>query len=154
MTLFSGKRPRVVGLCEISASPVSWWHKLMDIFPYWQGAKPRFKLHFKALADINSHNYVYAIEVPNRDKSYPSDIHEIRISVLEKGAERSYPTREIPLVYTGDSFLVVAEVIGEEELKYQTVYMFHTTSRSWLGLTVFAVLVAGILAGVVSWLLN
>jgi hypothetical protein len=152
MTLLSGERTRTVGLCKINAKPASWWHRFVDIVPYWQGGKPVFVLSITALTDLDHPlNFVYGIEVPNRDRSYSSQEASLGVSGLKKGEKREFVIVGMPLVYTGDSFLVVAEFMNKKVIEPpETVYVFHTTNRSWL----FLALIAGLLAGASAALIN
>jgi len=152
--LLSGERTRDVGICRVTAKPASWMRRIIDIFPYWQGQRPKFKLYFTALTKLTiSSKYSVAIQFSNGDKT---PITTVLLQKLKKGATESFTVGNIPLVYTGDSFLIVDEELPNKRplLDAQTVYMFHTTNRSWLSLTILAGLLAGIIAALGNWLID
>lgn len=144
----AGARTATVGLHTITARPKNKLRKRFDMFPYWQSSRPTFELMFTALADTSDCNFLYALQFSNGQKTSPQ---QLKVSALKEGAQRTYiigNNIDMFLVYTGDTFLVVADITEERtsEPYYQTVYMFHTTSKAWLALAILA----GILAGVFS----
>ena len=74
-------------------------------------------------------NFSYGIEVPNRDRSYSGDEKSLGISSLKKGEKKEFIIGDMPLVYTGDSFLIVAEFMDKKVIEPpETVYTFYTTN--------------------------
>ncbi len=154
-----GERPSQVGNFVVSARPASKLRQITyDIFPYWQGSVPVFEISFEALWDIDKdYHYLCAFEYSNGQRSKPQ--WQIQIPKLRKGKIWKTPVNEatfnkMHLVFTGDTFLIVAEVMGEREPKYESVYLFHVTNRSWLSLALLAGTIAGGLSILGNWLLN
>ena len=141
--------------CEITAYPASVWRRLLwDIIPYWQSSRQGFILSIELRPNFGSRQrFMYRIQYSNTQRTKPE---ELGVSNLRVGYKNKYALKKLPLLYTGDTFLIVADssdiTPSEKPGKdpYQTVYSFHTTSRSWLALAV----VAGIFAGAISALIG
>ncbi len=74
---------------------------------------------------------------------------------MKEGNKRKYQIRDILLVFTGDSFLVISESpFTITPPHFETVYMFNTTNRSWLALTLLAGTLAGSIAALLNWIMN
>ena len=147
----AGQRPVTLGFCEVTARPASMLRRICyDLFPYWQASKPKFELTVTALEGFSSpQDFLYSVEFSNGQKTVPK---QLRISHIKVGDKRSYVVNEIYLVFTGDTFLIVADIHKPND--FQTVYMFHTTSRTWLALAIFAGFLAGVFATLGHWLLS
>ena len=146
-----GERPAQIGMFEVTAKPASKLRRILwDILPYWQGSRPKFKITFKALFDTDyDYNYLSTIEYSNGKQA--NFKWQLEIPKMKKGKIWETTVNEMYLTYTGDTFLIVAEVKGTESTSgYESVFTFHVTNRSWLALA----LLAGILAGVLSILGN
>ena len=80
---------------------------------------------------------------------------EFLVPKMKKGCKWETTVGEMHLINTGDTFLRVAEVIGAKTTpEYESVYLFHVTSRSWLALALLAGILAGALSILGSWLSN
>jgi hypothetical protein len=134
-----GEIKATVAFIEVATKPISRWHRIFrGMLPYIQGAKTKFDLSFTALVDID-HNTdtLYAIQDSYGHKTPPE---QIMISPLKKGNTRFFQTIDLTLYYSGDSFLTIWEQDGTEPP--QTVYIFHTTSRNTIFLSVIALVLA------------
>ena len=69
-----------------------------------------------------------------------------------KGKKWETVIDDMHLVFTGDTFLSVAEIKGTQPLEYERVFLFHVTDRSWLALALVVGLLAGGLSILGSWL--
>ena len=151
-----GEKPSDIGLFEVTAKPASKLRRILyDAWPYWQGSQPKFTFYFRALTDIEHEcNYVYDIQYSTGEISKIAP-WQILIPPKNKGSTYEVTiSNNVYLINTGDTFVRVAEVKGAKTLEYESVYLFHVTSRSWLGLALLAGTLAGGLASLGSWLLN
>ena len=147
----AGERTVDVGLCRITGHSSRIRRILFDLFPFWQGQNPSFELTIEAMTDIEQQNFLYSIQFSNGEIDPPQ---QLQISHIRANEKRKYKLVPMPLIYTGDSFLVVAEIINNQTKPYQTVYMFHTTSRTWFGLALLAGFLAGAFATLGNWILR
>ena len=152
-----GERQVTIGFYDVTARPALKLRRaLFDILPYWQGAKPKFEIIFEARTDIDHQsNYLCAIQFSNNQLSKP--LWEVLIPKLKEKEERKYTVGDMPLFFTGDTFLIVAEKPSKEKgavPHYESVYMFNVTNRSWLALTLLAGILAGGLAALGNWIIN
>jgi hypothetical protein len=149
----AGERTVVVGLWRVTGHSSRIRRILFDLFPFWQGATPSFELTIEATTNIeHSQDFLYSVQFSYHNIDPPD---QLQIPPMKANEIRKYKLVPMPLIYTGDSFLVVAEVIkNQTEPYYQTVYCFHTTARSWLGLAILAGLLSGIIAAFVNWILS
>jgi len=149
-----GERPSIIGLFEVTAKPVSKLRRILnDILPYWQGSQPEFSFYFIALTDIE-HQCRYVCDIQYSTGKIPKLAPwEFLIPKMKKGGKWETTVGKMHLINTGDTFLRVAEVTGAETtLEYESVYLFHVTSRSWLALALLAGILAGALSILGSWL--
>ncbi len=114
-----------------------------------RGLSPQFRLTIEVKTDIkHESNFLYFIEYAYGDV-YPEQ--QLQILPIKAKEKRVYYLVPMPLMYTGDSFLKVTELLNvKDNLRsgYQIVYSFHVTSRSWLWLTVLAGLLAGLFSAI------
>ncbi len=122
---------------------------IFNWFPFWQGQNPQFWLTIEAQVDINHDTkFLYSIQYSNGEKD---PVHQISISPTINKGKREIKLVPMPLIYTGDTFLVVAEILNNSTTsEYQTAYSFNTTNRSWL----FLAIVTGVLAGIFATIGN
>jgi len=149
----AGERTVVVGLWRVTGHSSRIHRILFDLLPFWQGATPSFELTIEATTDIaHQQDFLYSIQFSNHEIDPP---YQLQIPPMRANEIRKYKLFPMPLIYTGDSFLIVAEVIkNQPEPYYQTVYCFHTTNRSWLGLVILAGLLSGAIATLGNWILS
>ena len=149
-----GERPSSIGVFEVTAKPASKLRRiLLDILPYWQGSQPEFTFYFTALTDIE-HQCRYVCDIQYSTGKIPKLAPwEFLVPKMKKGVKWETTVGKMQLINTGDTFLRVAEVTGAETtLEYESVYLFHVTSRSWLALALLAGILAGALSILGSWL--
>ena len=141
-----GEIKATVAFIEVAAKPMSRWHRIFrGMLPYIQGAKTKFGLSFTALVDIDHNSDIlYAIQDSYGHRTSPE---QIMISPLKKGDTRFFQTIDLTLYYSGDTFLTIWE-IGEN--LPQTVYIFHTTSRNTIFLSVIALVLTLLAAFIVK----
>jgi len=148
-----GGRPTQIGMFEVVAKPASKLRCILwDILPYWQGSRPKFKITFKALFDTDcSYNFLSTVEYSNGGEA---DFKwQLEIPKMNKGKTWETTVNEMYLTYTGDTFLVVTEIMGEGTIsEYKPVFIFHVTNRSWLALALLAGILAGALSILGNWL--
>jgi len=153
----AGARTVTVGLCEVTARPISKFRRLVrDWWPYTQAQKPRFEIIITPLEVCGgTQRFLYTLQYSNKDLHMPD---EIEASQLSPGIHRKYRLNPMPLIVTGDTYLVVAD---RDELRnnapyYQTIYAFNTTSKTtlFIALTSFFIATAGIITGIVLGVLN
>jgi hypothetical protein len=145
----ASERPAIIGFCEARARPASIFHRLCwDLLPYWQATKPKFEIALIALQDMPSEDYLYSLEYYNGEKYPPQQIH---VTPMKQGEKRSFTIGDMFLMYTGDTFLIMCDAM---EKKYESVYVFHTTSRTWLALAILAGFLAGVFSTLGVWLFN
>jgi hypothetical protein len=146
----SGKRTADIEFFKVTGEP-SFIRRIFDYLPFWQGSTPKFRLIIEATNDIeHESNFLYSIEYGDGYRYSPQ---QLQIPPIKRGERRIYYLIRIPLIYTGDSFLTVTEILNLKAnllSGFQTVYSFHVTNRSWLFLT----LLAGLLAGIFSTIGN
>ena len=145
----AGKRTAEIEFFKVTGEPSFIRRILFDFPPFWQGSSPQFRLTIEAKTNMkNESNFLYSIEYAYGDM-YPEQ--QLQILPIKAKEKRVYYLVPMPLMYTGDSFLKVAELLNvKDNLRsgYQTVYSFHVTSRSWLWLTVLAGLLAGLFSAI------
>ena len=145
----SGKRTVKIGLFSVTGEPNFIHRFFFDFLPFWQGSSPQFRLTIEATTDIeHESNFPYSIEYAYGDR-YPEQ--QLKILPIKAKEKRVYYLVPMPLIYTGDSFLIVDELLNvKDNLRsgYQTVYSFHVTNRSWLWLTLLAGLLAGLFSAI------
>jgi len=129
----AGGRIVDVGLCEVTARPASKWRRVTrDWWPYVQSQETRFELIVTPLGiGSSSQRFLYTLEYSNRKRHSP---HELSASQLERGKRRHYKLVAIPVIVTGDTYLVVADrdvLQNNREIPhYKTVYAFTTISKT------------------------
>ena len=139
-----GEIRATVGFFEVTAKPISFWHRLFyGLLIYIQGTRVKFELTLTALADIeHESNLLYTIEDSFGHKNPPAQIQQLP---MKKGQKHTWQTVDMPLYYSGDSFLIVKD-IDDREQPPQTVYVFHATSRNTIFLTGVTLLIAVVIA--------
>ena len=149
----AGKRTVDIGFFKVTGQPNRIHRILLDYLPFWQGADPQFELIIEATTDIDHESkFLYSIEYSNGDSNPPQ---QLNILPMKKDDKRTYTLVPMPLICTGDSFLIVSEILSESRLSGdQTVYSFHTTARSWLALAIIAGIFAGIFATLANLFIN
>ena len=149
----AGERTVDIEFFRVTGHPSRLRRIFFDLLPFWQGQNPRFWLTIEALTDINHDtNFLYSIQYPNGEKDPPQQILTLPIRIKEK---RVYKLMPLPLIYTGDDFLIVAEILNDSKVsKYYTVYSFNTTNRSWLTLAIVTGILAGVFASIGNWLIQ
>lgn len=149
-----GERPSIVGLFEVTAKPASKLRRILyDILPYWQGSQPEFTFYFRALTDIK-HQCRYVCDIQYSTGKIPKLAPwEFLVPEMKKGVKWETTVGKMHLINTGDTFLRVSEVTSAKTtLEYESVYLFHVTSRSWLAIALLAGILAGVLSILGSWL--
>lgn len=141
----AGKRTANIEFFQIAGEPSLRHRIFFDIYPFWQGSTQRFRLIMEAKKDIeHKSTFLYTVEYAYGDQ-YPEQ--QLSIAPIKAKEKRVYNLVPIPLLYTGDSFLKVTELLDSKNnvrSGYETVYSFHVTNRSWLWLTILAGLLAGL----------
>ena len=126
---------------------------LFDFVPYWQGTHARFQLTLEATDDIE-HESKFLYTVQYSDSSH-SPNQQLSVPLMRKGDKRTYTLVALPMTNTGDTMLLVAEIMSNNSISvYKPVYSFHTTARSWLGLAIIAGVLAGAFATIGSILVR
>jgi len=141
----AGGRTVDIGFCKVTARPTSKLRRLFhDWIPYVQSRKPRFELIITPLDDcLGEQRFLYTLQYSNGNL-HPA--HELKSSQLKPRKQRRYKLCAMPLIVTGDTYLVVAD---RDELRnshdrpyYQTVYAFTTTNKTLL----LSILIGAIIA--------
>ena len=140
----SGKRSVILNSFKITGEP-DFWHRIWDYIPFWQGSDQKFILIIEALGNTSANkDFQYTIEY-GINLTYV--LYDLEIPDMKQGEKITLALEPIPLLHTGDSWLIVTRVNPQF---FHRVYSFNVTNRSWLFLALFA----GLLAGLFSALLN
>ncbi|MDO8636809.1 MAG: hypothetical protein Q7R34_11375 [Dehalococcoidia bacterium] len=132
-----------VGLFSITAKPESRRHRVLWGFvPYIQGEKIQFRIVVTALGDLLADTGLY-YTVENNG-GLMSHVNGIQQFPMKRGQKASWLSVKIPLYRTGDSFFSVWETGHVSER--QDAFLFHTTSRNTVFLTVIGIIVTGLVA--------
>ena len=153
----AGSRTVQVGFCEVTARPISKLRRFVhDWWPYAQAQKPGFEMIVTPLVGCgNDQRFLYTLQYSNENRHLPD---EIKASLLLPGKRRQYRLHSMPLIVTGDTYLVVADYyeLRNNAPYYQTIYAFNTTSKTTLLIASLSLLVAviGIVAGIAVGVIN
>lgn len=147
----AGGRIVDVGLCEVTARPANKLRRFIrDWWPYVQSQKPRFELIVTPLGiGSSSQRFLYTLQYSNGNRHPP---HELSASQLERGKRRHYKLVAIPVIVTGDTYLVVADRDVLQNNRniphYKIVYAFTTISKT----AMIGILIAliGTLIGIIA----
>ncbi|MFC1974446.1 hypothetical protein ACFLVA_00330 [Chloroflexota bacterium] len=132
-----------IGLFTVTARPKSWWRcAFLDFIPYIQGQKVRFRMVVTTLGDLPAETTLtYTVENTGDLLSWR---HLIKLHPMQNGEKASFETEEIPLYRTGDSLFTVW---GDGHvIERQAAFIFHTTSRNTVFLTVIGIIVTALVA--------
>ena len=126
---------------------------LFDYLPYWQGTNYSFQLTLEATADIEHESkFLYFVEYSDGEQS-PKQ--QLSVPPMRKGDKRTYTLVALPLTNTGNTLLMVTEIMSNNSVSdKKPVYSFHTTAKSWLGLAIIGAVLAGIFATIGSVLIR
>ena len=132
-----------VGQCAITAKPMSWLRgAFFDFLPYIQGQKVRFRIVITALVDLPTDtNFTYSVETNVGQMSWR---YTIKQKPMQLGEKVVWVSERIPLYRTGDSLFTVWESNYVDER--QGAFIFHTTSRNTVFLTVLGIIVTAVVA--------
>jgi hypothetical protein len=149
----AGERTVDIEFCRVTGHPSRLRRMFFDLLPFWQGQNPQFWLTIEALTDIeHDTKFLYSIQYPSGEKDPPQQLSTLPIKKNEK---RVYKLAPLPLIYTGDAFLIVAEILNASKVsEFQTVYSFNTTNRSWFTLAIVTGILAGAFASIGNWLIQ
>jgi hypothetical protein len=149
----AGGTPEEIMGYRFTAKPLPRWRRLIrDSWPYWQASAPKFILTVTKL-DSSAQKQTIKWFVKFENKDFIKG--KLDVSSLRLGKPVDFVIEGIFLGYTGDTLLVLPpDLTSPKPTKYRTVYAFHTTQKSWLGLTLVAAALAGIFAALGYWLLG
>lgn len=133
-----------VGVYSVEIKPTRLRRIVLDLYPYFQGAKPRFEITLfnDSVSDEPRHEYVLFYKYSNGEMD---EAVSLGIQPLKRNKTSHFDLDITRLKYTGDTTIIAYDAFDKKEIP---VYVFHTTARTWLFLT----LIAGLLAGLISLL--
>lgn len=133
---------------QFTARPLSWWRRFThDFVPYWQASRPKFVLTVTNLQGAPTRGKTIKWYIKFATGTFTGE--QELVPALETNESVNLEVGGKLLGFTGDTLLILPTVLdADAPARYETVYAFHTTSKSW----VFLAIVAGILAGAFSTL--
>ena len=146
-----GQRVSLYGY-EFTARPLSRWRRLTgDFLPYWQASRPKFVLTATNLQGRPTHDksISWFVRFAQGDSAGGNAV----IPSLRAGETVNLVLGPVFLGFTGDTLRVLPTVLSSTgPAKYETVYAFHTTHKTWVFLAVSAGVLAGGFAILGQWL--
>ncbi len=137
---------------KISAKPKSWWRRwILQLLPYWYGAKPKFELFFERLsAPTQPKGLDQLEEFEWFIRFLPGDVtgHVIKVPQIKLGETYKAEAGDRLLGFTGDTLLGIWT--EKDKGTYHTLYSFKVIALEDLFVGILLTVIAALLAFVLS----